>query len=94
MEIEAVQSLLPLAGKLTVIGILLIIIYFLYKEIQSLKARMVEKEEQLKVCIDSHLEDMRENYKDMQAFADKFNSFANELKDIIRERAINIVRGK
>jgi hypothetical protein len=83
---EAIEHILPMAGKLTIIGVLCVIIYFLWKENKELNKKIDKKEEQLKGCIDVHLEDMRVNYKDMQTITDKFNVFANELKDIIRTR--------
>lgn len=83
---EVVEHILPLAGKLTIIGVLLVVIYFLWKENKELNKKIDKKEEQLKGCINVHLEDMRVNYKDMQTITDKFNVFANELKDIIRAR--------
>ena len=83
---EVVEHILPLAGKLTIIGVLLVVIYFLWKENKELNKKIDKKEEQLKGCTNVHLEDMRVNYKDMQTITDKFNVFANELKDIIRAR--------
>ena len=85
MESEIVK-LIPLAGELTVVVVLLAGIYLLIREVQDLKKTVKEKDAQLKDCIDMHLEDMRDNYKDRQVSSDRFKVFANEMRDIIRNK--------
>ena len=85
MESEIVK-LIPLAGELTVVVVLLAGIYLLIREVQDLKKTVKDKDIQLKDCIDTHLKDMRENYKDRQVSSDRFKVFANEMRDIIRNK--------
>jgi predicted Holliday junction resolvase-like endonuclease len=86
MESEIIEHLIPMAGELTVVSVLLAVIYFLVKEIKSLKKRVKEKDIQIKDCINIHLSDMRTNFNTLQAVTEKFDAFANDLKDIIRAK--------
>ena len=78
METSTILELIPLAGKIGVVTLLLLWIRELTIDKKQLKKHLNES-------IESHLKDMRDNSKDMQDFTNKFNSFANELKDILRK---------
>jgi hypothetical protein len=100
MEVQIIRELLPIAGKLTVVICLCIAIYYLYRENQHLKAVLIkqdethqailqEKDDQLSAAIDNHINDLKESYKDIQSFTDKFNTLvdklASELRSIIKK---------
>ncbi len=76
MDLKTIVDLIPIAGKIGVVSLLLLWIYSLNKDKQELKKNLTES-------IESHLRDMRESKAEVTDFADKFNSFANEIKDIV-----------
>jgi len=90
MEVSIIRELLPIAGKLTVVVCLLIAIYYLARKVMQLEKQLVtqkeehqkalkEKDDQLCIAIDNHISDLKESYKDIQTFTDKFNSLAEKL---------------
>lgn len=82
----SLSQLLEIAGKLTVIGVLVVWLYIERQTNKRLSKKNEEVEIKLSKAFDAHLADMKESNKDYLNYIEKFNSFANEMKDIFRNK--------
>ena len=96
-QIGTITSLLPIAGKLTVLSCaILAITYLLYEkktlnashqeEVKLLREELIKKDTQLTKSIDEYLIDMKSNNRDYKEQVENFTKFATVMKDIILNR--------
>lgn len=83
LQIETFKDLLSVKN-VPVVGLLLTVIGVLMWEIRETRKDIKEKEEKIERIINKHLEDLKENNKDMFEVYKMYTELANEIKEIVR----------
>ena len=96
-QVKIISELLPLVGRMTVLGCAAVMIYYLLTALKQLKEEhkieidrllkaLKEKDEQLAESMDAHLEDLKSGNKDYKDQVESFSAFVSVMNTMLLKK--------